>query len=272
MSPRTRPARTDSRKGRFYTLPDGTRLPSVTTVLKVVGNKENLIKWAAQTAAEHALRELPALVRRSRTEARDVLVEEVAGRPFAVRDDAAKAGSKAHALAEAHVLGQPYTKPESDSDEDRTLRNFLQWMDDWDPQFEATEAVVANRTYGYAGTLDALVRLPSLNEGALHVLDYKTGRTGPWPDWALQLVAYQHAEELWLPDGTSVPMPPSDGVLVLRLRPDGYALHELVAEHAAIFDAFTSALVLADFTRTADESDPWSPAMPTPQLETTCPS
>lgn len=277
------PVRNDTERGRFYTLADGTRLASVTTVLQAL-NKPALLKWAANTVAEEAVSNLPTLVRRSRTDASDTLVKWLAGQPFARRDEAAAAGTKAHALAEAHVLNQPaqgsgggapgggVAAADPDSPVGQTLAQFERFLAEWSPEFQATEAIVANRTYGYAGTLDAIARFPCLVGSGSKVVDYKTGKTGPWPEWALQTVAYQRCEELWLPNGKSVPMPKTDGVMCLRLRPDGYALHELVGDLDPLFDTFVALLDVAAFLRLSEDESPWSPKLPAPTLEVTCPS
>jgi hypothetical protein len=93
--------------------------------------------------------------------------------------------------------------------------------------------VVGNRTDGYAGTLDYLLRSPliaaELQVPADTVLmgDTKTGGEldikGVYPEAALQMSAYRRAEVAWLRDGSTVPMPAAHGVgIVLHLRPEGY--------------------------------------------------
>lgn len=273
MSPRARqlPRQVEIKRRRFYTLPDGSKLPSVTTILDLALNKPALQGWAAKVVAEEALANLPRLVKMSRTE-RDEAVRWLKGRPYAQRDEAAAAGTAAHALAEAHVLGQPYSIPDPDSPAGRTLAQFQLFIKEWSPRFEACEAVVANCTYGYAGTLDALAYLPALGDQLL-VVDYKTSRTGPWSEWALQTVAYLHAEHLWLRTGEQIAMPRAEGVAVLRLRPESYALHVLVGDLGGAFKAFLAAALLAGWSMDADESSPWSVPLPTPQLEVrACPS
>jgi hypothetical protein len=244
---------------RYYDLHDGTKLPSVTTILSTALNKPALPGWAAKVVAEEAMANLPQLVKMSRTD-RDGAIKFLKGRPYAQRDDAAAAGTKAHALAEAYVLGQPYEVPAPDTDLGKTLAQFVRFLDDWRPVFEATEAVVANTTIGYAGSLDAIARIPGLGNRLL-VIDYKTSKSGPYPEWSLQTAAYARAEHLWLPDGTKVPMPAIDGAAVLRLRPNFYALHPVEADLDELLACFAAARHLASWALDADDATPFAAAL-----------
>lgn len=241
---------------RYYDLHDGTKLPSVTTILSTALNKPALVGWAAKTVAEEALANLPRLVRMSRTD-RDGAVKFLKGRPYAQRDEAADAGTAAHKLAEAYILGQPYEVPDPDSDLGRTLGQFVRFLQDFRPTFEATEAVVANTTIGYAGSLDAIARIPQLGNRLL-VWDWKTSKSGPYPEWALQTAAYARAEHLWLPDGTKVAMPPIEGAAVLRIRPDFYAVHEVEADLDELLAAFAAARHVASWALDGANDSPFS--------------
>lgn len=243
---------------RWYDLHDGTKLPSVTTILSTALNKPALPGWAAKVVAEEAMANLPQIVRMSRTD-RDGAIKFLKGRPYAQRDDAAAAGTKAHELAEAYVLGKPYEVPDESSDLGRTLAQFVRFLDDWQPVFEATEAVVANVTVGYAGSLDAIARIPGLGNRLL-VIDYKTSKSGPYPEWALQTAAYARAEHLWLPDGTKVDMPKVEGAAVLRLRPNLYALHPVDADLDELLACFAAARHLASWALDADTTTPFAAA------------
>lgn len=235
----TKPKQVTQNRNRWYQLPDGTKLPSVTTVLGVALNKPALPGWAAKVVAEQAMAELPRLVRMSRT-AKDDAIKFLKGQPYKQRDEAASAGTRAHALAESYILQQPYEVPAPDSDLGRTLGQFVRFLEEWKPEFEATEATVVNKTIGYAGTLDAIARVPALGN-RLMVWDWKTSRTGPYPEWALQIAAYSRAESMWLADGTEVEMPKIEGAAILRLRPEFYAVHEVTQDLDALVATFMSA-------------------------------
>lgn len=250
-----KPKQITSDRDRWYLLPDGTRLPSVTTVLGVALNKPALPAWAARTVAEQAMAELPKLVRMSRTQ-RDDAVKWLKGRPYAQRDEAASAGTKAHALAESYILQEPYEVPSPDSDLGKTLGQFVRFLNEWKPEFAATEALVVNRTDEWAGTLDAIATVPSLGN-KLMVWDWKTSRTGPYPEWSLQIAAYSRAETLWLPDGTEHPMPKIDGAAVLRLRPEFYAVHEVTADLDGLYERFKAARDIAVWAMEASKKSPF---------------
>lgn len=252
-----------TRKGRYYTDPKNAkaRYPSVTNVIDTSLNKPALVGWAARTVAEEALNSLPKLVKMARTE-RQAAVTWLKGQPYAKKDEAAHLGSAAHDIAEQVILG---TRSRDEADDlEEPLRSmvmqFLAFLVDWRPEYEATEATVVNRTVGYAGTLDALVRLPDLGDRLL-VLDYKTGATGPYPEWALQLAAYANAEALWLPDGTEIPMPTVAGALILRVRPEFYALHEMPSG-PEVFETFRSMAAVAQWVHAQDDKTCGDPLVP----------
>jgi hypothetical protein len=120
---------------------------------------------------------------------------------------------------------------------------------------------VYNKTYGYAGTLDAIATI----DGMKVLLDYKSSRkstgsdgkpTGPYPEAALQLSAYRHAELLatWRArrfekyrrryyllntdeEELGVPMPKVDGAVVLHLTPEHATLHPVRADEE-VFEKF----------------------------------
>lgn len=246
---------------RYYDLHDGTRLPSVTTILSTALNKPALVGWAAKAVAEEAMAQLPTLVRMSRTDP-DGAVKMLKGSPYAQRDAAADAGTAAHKLAEAYILGQPYEVPAPDSDLGKTLAQFVRFLEEWRPTFEATEAVVANTTIGYAGSLDAIARVPQLGN-RLVVWDWKTSKSGPYPEWALQTAAYARAEHLWLPDGTKIDMPKIEGACVLRLRPDFYAVHEVEADLDVLLDAFAAARHVASWALDGANDSPFTKRLDT---------
>lgn len=252
-----RPKQVTENRNRWYVLADGTKLPSVTTILGVALNKPALPAWSARTVAEEAMAELPKLVRMSRQH-REEAIRWLKGRPYAQRDEAGAAGTKAHGLAESYVLGRPYEVPAPDTPLGQTLGQFIRWLDDYKPLFEATEATVVNHTIGYAGTLDALARVPALGDH-LTVVDYKTSRTGPYPEWGLQIAAYAAAEEVWLPDGTNVEMPEVGGAAVLRLRPDFYALHAVTADTDELLDKFAAAREVAMWAMGCEQISPFGP-------------
>lgn len=224
MSPKA--ARTVNR-GRVYTI-DGQSLWSVTTILSNGLPKPALAAWQARTVAEYAVanhQTIAAMVEAVRLRRLDDgttfvvtdpdaiagAIEWLKGSPWRESERKMNLGSAVHAEAEAYVLGIP--RPDPAALVARYVQSFRHFLDDFRPTFEMTEATVYNVRESYAGTLDAIVEIG----GRRLLVDYKTGKD-IYPDVALQLAAYGHAEKVLLDDGTSVDMLPVDGAAALHIR------------------------------------------------------
>lgn len=107
-------------------------------------------------------------------------------------------------------------------------------------EFIERERTVCDPDYGYAGTLDATVRIG----GKVYVLDYKTG--GVYPTVGMQLASYRYASHEVHGDATVPRTTFADGGCVLQLKP---ASHKLlfVRCDSLMFDRFTDAMRLADW-------------------------
>jgi hypothetical protein len=206
----------DSGLRKYVDPVNGMTYDSVTSILAAVA-KPGLTRWAALAAAEYAVANLPHLVTKAKLD-RAAAVQEVKSAPWDSRDRAAKLGSAVHEAAEAWMLDKPM--PSWPDGVEPYMEQFVEWLADFSPVFELCEATVCNPARGYAGTLDAIASVPSL--GQTLVIDYKTGK-GIYAETALQLAAYRHATEVWMPAGGKAPMPATDGAAVLHLRPGGYA-------------------------------------------------
>lgn len=255
MPPRTRKPTGPPKRDRsgYYTHPGtGERLMSVTTILSNGVPKPALFHWAAIEAAQCAVDNLPMLVRARGENARNEAREWIRRAAERKRDTAADLGSTVHGFLEARILGQP--TPDYTDEQRMFVAAFDRFLSDWQPEYEATELTVANLTIGYAGTLDAKLRLPSIGAGLLEV-DYKTGKS-VYPEVGMQLAAYRRAEVGWLKDGTQVQPPATSAAYVLHIRPEelpggeprGYALRP-VDTSDAVFEAFLAAKRIAEATR-----------------------
>lgn len=222
---------------RWYAVPDlqgnEQKLPSVTTVLNVMA-KPALIRWAAKEVATFVADNTPEITALLAKD-REAGIDTMKGSPWRKTKKAADIGSTVHAIAEAHVLGRPSALDGLDlgAPEVRgTVQAFLAFLQEWEPEFLATEMTVANFAVGYAGTLDAIFAL----DGVPLICDYKSGK-GVYAEAALQLAAYRHADAGILPNGQHVPIPAVDGGVVLHLRPDGYKLIPVRCDEV-VFEAF----------------------------------
>ncbi|HEX5467029.1 MAG TPA: hypothetical protein VFW92_10200 [Candidatus Limnocylindrales bacterium] len=213
------PAARKTSRGRIYELPDGETLWSVTTIIKGGLPAPALMAWGMRTVAEYAVTNqarLAAMVRAAEGEpdAVKAVVDWLKGSPYRDRERAADLGTAVHAAAEAYALGKP--TPVWPAPVAPFMASFERFLADFEPEYdvELAEATVVNRKEQYAGTLDAIIKIA---ERRL-LVDYKTGKD-VYPEAALQLAAYAHAETILLADGSEHPLPAIDGAAVLHLRP-----------------------------------------------------
>jgi len=205
-------------KGHSYYNPDGELIPGVTTLLKGYP-KPALVDWAARTVAEWA--------GDNKDDLADLKPSEVTKRALeAFRGDrtgAMSRGKTIHELAEHLMKGEEVEVPYS---EERNVDMFLRWVDDFHVQPVGSEIVIVNTGWGYCGTADLLCYVGD----DLALVDYKTGRTGIWPETALQLAAYAWAESYVDPvTGDLRPMPLAPQEPVSEAKPEGTARLDVVA-------------------------------------------
>ena len=165
---------------QIYRLEDGTRVPGVTTIIGKRKDPGGLIHWAWKLGTE--------------------------GVDYRkARDDAADAGTLAHAMIEEHIhgrdpmaltrqgkfanIGKAYsTDPEVIARAEKAFGAFVSWEKSNGLTIEETEMPLVSEEHRFGGCPDAVGRIG----GELVLLDWKTGRT--YPDHLIQLAAYR---ELW---------------------------------------------------------------------------
>lgn len=279
---------------RTYTI-DGERYPSITTIIGL-GIPKHLNAWYARTVAEIAVRErahwikqiredvtlgdiekhteskrihgLQSTKRLTKDEVRALKAAKVeAARiawlkraPDRDRDNAADAGTDAHAYLDARLSGTHIT------DMQRMVAGpyvdvIDGWADRWRPEPIRTEFTVVSEKHGYAGTGDFLAYFHGYGTVGG---DAKTSRSGLWPEMALQLAALRYADYIavvtYKPSGkrivTKVDIPDWDVAAALWLRPpdedhpDGIAEMYEVDAGSEMFDAFLAALDVAYWSKT----------------------
>lgn len=244
---------------------DDLRLWSVTTLIDCL-HKEGIVYWAAEQTALTAVASAKSLPARIDEEGPEQVVKWLRDARFRRprgRLSAASLGTVAHQACEEYALTG--TRPDTgrlaeiiradggerfDGVEAETavlvkmLDQFDGWLQRFTPVYDACEVVVYHPTYGYAGTADAFLRLDDVRL----IVDYKTSRDGfdskgnpkrPYPEAALQLAAYRHAEfaAVWRPRRTerfrrryyllseaereqAHPVPEVDGGAVIHITPD----------------------------------------------------
>lgn len=252
--------------------PSDRRYYSVTTLTSAL-DKPALQYWAAEEAAKAAVSVRSSLAQRVDEEGEESVVKWLRDarfrRPRGYRS-AAELGTAVHEACEQYALTG--LRPDVDDEVAPFLDRFDEWAQTWQPQYEAAEAAVYNQTYGYAGTLDAIVVV----DGQRVLLDYKTSRksldsqgkpTGPYPEAALQLAAYRHAELMatWRArryekfrrryyllnddeEEIGVPMPTLDGAVILHITPEHADLYPVRADDA-VFEKFLYCIEVFDWVQ-----------------------
>lgn len=192
--------RRQTKAGRFYDIDDCGQLPSVTTILSVIG-KPALMAWAAKVEREMVTKvaadlylDVAGTPPMSRP-AYLMTLENRLGKERAHSKELARAGeigSQVHELIEWTMKGELcYEVGPSPRITDAAQWAFMAW-EDWRRAVKlkpvAVEQVIWSKTYGYAGTLDLLAEV----EGVLTVIDWKTGKA-VYGEAHLQNAAYRQA-------------------------------------------------------------------------------
>ncbi|MEU5974284.1 hypothetical protein [Streptomyces sp. NPDC047315] len=204
--------------------------------------KPFLVWWAARMAAETAVGNLAAvtaIAERDATGAVDYLRHAHAR----YTKSRAKVGSEAHDLFERMMRAETIGRVHPDLEPYR--EGFAEFLDVVRPELVRAEDIAWSDTHEYAGSFDAILRVrlgedgkPDHVSGEWHTLivDWKTSKS-TYPDVALQMAAYAHADKLIAPDGTTEPMPEFDGAAVLHITPDGWEFLPVRID-AEVFDIF----------------------------------
>lgn len=186
--------------------PDDERFWSVTTIIGVL-EKPALIYWSAEQTALAAVQHHDAWRAIEQSSGTDEAVKWLSNARFRKpkgERGAAELGTAVHAACEEYALSGIY--PEVDDEVRPYLEQFDQWLQHFQPSYQATEVAVYNRSYGYAGTCDAFFAV----DGIRAIVDYKSTKKSldkqgnPPPAYAetsLQLAGYRFAElaAVWRP-------------------------------------------------------------------------
>ena len=150
-----------------YQLPNGEKVPGVTTILNRFKDSGGLIYWSWEQGK--------------------------AGKDFREeRDRAADAGTLAHALVEASLKGEDTSEllaradPEIIPGAQQGFQNWLNWRDQTQMVVEPWEKPIVCPLYEFGGTPDTTFML----NGVRALGDWKSG--GLYVENLLQLAAYHH--------------------------------------------------------------------------------
>jgi hypothetical protein len=227
-------------KGHGYTL-NGRPTPGVTTILDRGYPKPALVGWAADETARWASENLDVM-----RDLGPVAGYEKARKARFTSNETAKArGTQVHQLAEqvshgAEVEIPPHLVGYVDA--------AIRFLDDFDVTPIRTEQTVANPEHGYCGTFDIYA---DTNIGGI-LFDYKTSKSPPYPETALQRTAYRWAPWWLEPDGSTGPGRAIDQTAVVWLTPERYEVFP-IETGPDVFRAFLYVAQVAAFTQ-ADRS------------------
>ena len=215
---------------RYYIHPtSGDKVPGVTSVLNMMP-KPFLKAWAAKMVATEAVEGLAnwqPLAQRDPQGAIDYLKRT----PERNTRGAADVGTAAHGIFEAMIRGEAIGQITPD------LLPFVAQYGDFlntvQPKLLMAEQTVWSDKHGYAGSFDVLAEI----QGEKCWGDNKTTRSGVYPEVALQLSAYSHADFILDEDGEQHLLPEAHRGVVIHVRPEGWALYEVpIGEE--IFEVF----------------------------------
>lgn len=163
-----------------YRLSDGSRVPGVTTIIGRFKDSGGLLWWAYEQGKCAERGEINNL--------------------YDKRDEAADAGTLAHAMVEAHIeekeppdmAGYP---EEIAKQAQMGFENYIRWARNNHMYIERQEMELVSEAFGFGGCPDAVGRDA---DGRLCLLDWKTSN-GVYSDYLIQLAAYKHLWEINYP-------------------------------------------------------------------------
>lgn len=183
-----------TQKAGYFTK-DGTRVPSVTTILGRYKESGALLHWAAGQSVEYVKRELlkiptsglddPAVPRSELLK----LCEQAKHAYRTVRDDAADAGTMAHDAVERCIKGEEISDsffPLNDvgAKARTSFLAFMQWANQTQLKVTHTEVALVSEKYRFGGTLDAMMIRQHRSCG-----DWKTSNS-VYGEYLCQVAAY----------------------------------------------------------------------------------
>lgn len=180
-------------KGGYF-LQDGTRVPSVTTILGRFKESGALIHWAAGQSAEY----IATHVSEKPTHNEVVRLCEAAKHEYRnVRDSAASAGTMAHEAVECWIKGNPVLFEGDEAVVKKARMSFdafQEWADQTQLKVVHTEMPLLSEKHRFGGTLDAM----TVNN-KLSLTDWKTSNA-VYGEYLCQIAAYGILWEENFPD------------------------------------------------------------------------
>lgn len=171
----------------------GEKVPGTTTIIGRFKDSGGLIQWAYKSGREHE-----RLVAQGKDAPRYL---------YDVVQLAADAGTMAHDMIEAAILGKPYTLPDGQQTDEReaviakarnAFAQFQEWREQTGIEIVETEKAYVSEALQFGGTVDAIGRD---TRGRIVLLDWKTSGA-VYSDMLIQLAAYALLLEECAPEYT----------------------------------------------------------------------
>lgn len=262
---------------------------SVTTIIGVL-DKPALVYWAANETAHAAVQNVAAWRAIAESDGPEEAEKWIAGARFRGGKGqltAASLGTSVHAACEEYVLTG--ARPDDTflsqvvasngklsaanviaevATVNVMLDRFSEWLDRFQPVYQASEVTVFHPDYAYAGTADGFFTI----DGMRLIFDIKTSRESrdkqgnlksPYPEVALQLAGYRYASlaAAWRPRrvmefrrryyvlsqserALAVPVPEVDGGAVVHITPEACELFPVRCDER-IFERFLHVIEVA---------------------------
>jgi hypothetical protein len=167
----------------------GDKVPGTTTIIGRFKESGGLIQWAYKSGREHE-----RLVAQGKDAPRHL---------YDVVQAAADAGTIAHDMIEAHILGTAYAPPANTPTDvlgraGNAPAQFLEWYEQTGLTITATERAYVSEALQFGGTVDAIGRD---GKGRIVLVDWKTSNA-VYSDMLIQLAAYALLLEECDPEAT----------------------------------------------------------------------
>ncbi len=163
-------------------------LISVTACTGMVDKSRILMLWAEKLTKEHLLNHIGKPLT-------EELILEATSLHRTKKEEAASIGVLAHQYCQAHICSilDKTEKPKLPKDEQvlNSVTGFLRWINESKIKFLASENIVYSRKKNYVGIFDALAKI----DGKLCLIDFKTSKSGHYPEYKFQLAGYRYAYE-----------------------------------------------------------------------------
>lgn len=224
---------------RFYVHPEDRKkqVPGVTSIIDMVP-KDFLKFWAAKMAGEFAVDNLGAVVDLAVAGERQAAIDLVKNAHVRNKDKAAARGTDVHDAFEKLASGEDIKPKEVKPNIRPYLPHFKEFFQLAQPEVLYMEEAVWSDEHGYAGSFDLIAKI---NDGRGNrptaMVDYKTSRSGVYPEVSLQATAYSKADFILKPSGETIEIPEIEAGAVFHVRPEGWALHP-VAISDEVFEFF----------------------------------